>query len=185
MPANTAQDEAAQNASEKSDLWVSWDAYDKAIEALAVTVHASGWRFDQILCLARGGLRPGDVFSRIFKVPLAILSTSSYRGENGTVQNQLDIGQYITTPAGSLSGKVLLIDDMVDSGVTLNAVQRHLHQYFPLVKEVRSAVIWWKSSSIVRPDYHVTYLVDDPWIHQPFEAYDTFSLESLTVRNGD
>ena len=36
-----------------------------------------GWRFDQILCLARGGLRVGDQLSRIFEVPLAILATSS------------------------------------------------------------------------------------------------------------
>ena len=58
------------------DLWVSWDEYHHAIEALALMVHESGWRFDHVLCLARGGMRPGDIFSRIFDVPLAILSTS-------------------------------------------------------------------------------------------------------------
>lgn len=185
MPGNIPQDQIAKEPSEESDLWVSWDDYDKAIETLAVRVHASGWRFDQVLCLARGGLRPGDVFSRIFKVPLAILSTSSYRAENGTVRSHLDIARHITTPVGSLSGRVLLIDDMVDSGITLDAVQRYLHQDFPLVEEVRSAVIWWKSSSIIRPDYHVAYLAGDPWIHQPFEVYDTLSLESLAAQGID
>ena len=42
-------------------LYVSWDEYHLLIERLAIQVHKSGWEFDQILCLARGGLRPGDV----------------------------------------------------------------------------------------------------------------------------
>jgi hypoxanthine phosphoribosyltransferase len=45
-------------------LYVSWDEYHMLIERLALKIHASGWQFDQILCLARGGMRPGDVLSR-------------------------------------------------------------------------------------------------------------------------
>ena len=46
-------------------LDISWDEYHKLIERLALKVHGSGWEFDQILCLARGGMRPGDMLSRI------------------------------------------------------------------------------------------------------------------------
>ena len=42
------------------NLYVSWDEYHMLIERVALKVHASGWEFDQILCLARGGMRPGD-----------------------------------------------------------------------------------------------------------------------------
>jgi hypoxanthine phosphoribosyltransferase len=42
-------------------LYVSWDEYHMLTERLALKVHNSGWQFDQILCLARGGMRPGDV----------------------------------------------------------------------------------------------------------------------------
>ena len=154
------------------DLWVSWDEYHHAIEALALMVHESGWRFDHVLCLARGGMRPGDIFSRIFDVPLAILSTSSYREEEGTVRGSLDIAKYITMTRGSLSGRVLLVNDMVDSGVTLEQVQTHLRTNFPAVTEVKSAVIWCKACSSVRPDFYLQYLETNPWIHQPFEEYD-------------
>ena len=154
------------------DLWVSWDEYHHAIEALALMVHESGWRFDHVLCLARGGMRPGDIFSRIFDVPLAILSTSSYREEEGTVRGNLDIAKYITMTRGSLSGRVLLVDDLVDSGVTLEQVQTHLRANFPAVTEVKSAVIWVKACSSVRPDFYLQYLESNPWIHQPFEEYD-------------
>jgi hypoxanthine phosphoribosyltransferase len=67
-------------------LYVSWDEYHLLTERLALKVHASGWQFDQILCLARGGMRPGDVLSRVFDKPLGIMSTSSYRAEAGTIQ---------------------------------------------------------------------------------------------------
>jgi hypoxanthine phosphoribosyltransferase len=167
------------NISTDKDLWVSWDDYHRAIEGLAFMVHDSGWQFDQVLCLARGGLRPGDIFSRIFDVPLAILSTSSYREEVGRVQGNLDIAKHITMTKGTLSGKVLLLDDLVDSGVTLERVQSHLKDNFLAVTEVRSAVIWCKACSSVRPDYYLDYLPTNPWIHQPFEEYDSLRPHQL------
>ena len=93
-------------------LYVSYDEYHNLIEKLALKVHQSGWEFDTILCLARGGMRPGDILSRIFDVPLAIMSTSSYRAEAGKVQGHLDIAHYITTPQGQIAGTVLLVDDL-------------------------------------------------------------------------
>jgi hypoxanthine phosphoribosyltransferase len=167
--------------SSDKDLWVSWEDYDHAIVELARMVHDSGWQFDQVLCLARGGLRPGDIFSRIFDVPLAILSTSSYREEVGKVRGSLDIARHITMTRGSLTGKVLLLDDLVDSGVTLEKVQVHLKEHFPAVTEVRSAVIWCKACSSLRPDYYVQYLTSNPWIHQPFEEYDSLRPHQLSA----
>ena len=48
-----------------ADLHVSWDDYHASIERLARLVHESGWQFNQIICIARGGLRVGDMISRI------------------------------------------------------------------------------------------------------------------------
>jgi uncharacterized protein len=175
------------SSSSDKDLWVSWSDYNNAVVGLARIIHDSGWQFDQVLCLARGGLRPGDIFSRIFDVPLAILSTSSYREEAGMVQGSLDIAKHITLTKGVLSGKVLLLDDLVDSGVTLEKVQTHLKENFPAVTEVRSAVIWCKACSSVRPDYYLQYLPGNPWIHQPFEEYDSLRPHQLAawLKKGD
>jgi hypothetical protein len=52
-------------------------------------------------------MRPGDVLSRIFDKPLAIMSTSSYRADAGTIQ-ATGHRAYITTPKGEIAGKVLL-----------------------------------------------------------------------------
>ena len=159
-------------------LYVSWDEYHLLIEKLALKVNHSGWQFDQILCLARGGLRPGDVLSRVFDKPLAIMSTSSYRADAGTIQGRLDMAKYITMPKGEVAGRVLLVDDLSDSGETLKAVVERLRG-MPQISELRSAVIWTKAVSSYTPDYFVEMLATSPWIHQPFEEYDTLRPEGL------
>lgn len=164
-------------------LYVPWDAYHRLIEKLAIQVWQSGWAFDQILCLARGGMRPGDVLSRVFDKPLAIMSTSSYRAEAGTIQGRLDIARYITMPQGELAGRVLLVDDLADSGITLKAVVERL-RVMPAITELRSAVIWTKAVSTYQPDYTVEQLPTSPWIHQPFEEYDGLRPGALQQRLG-
>ena len=131
-------------------LYVSYDEYHNLIEKLAIKIHQSGWQFDTILCLARGGMRPGDILSRIFDKPLAIMSTSSYRADAGTVQGNLDIARFITTPKGEIAGKVLLVDDLADSGHTLIKVIDQLKNNYAPITELRSAVIWTKGVSAFR-----------------------------------
>ena len=160
-------------------LYVSYDEYHGLIEKLALKIHQSGWEFDTILCLARGGLRPGDILSRIFNKPLAIMSTSSYRAEAGKVQGHLDIGRFIATPKGEIAGRVLLVDDLADTGVTLNAVVKMLKENYQPITEMRTAVIWTKGVSTFKSDYSVEDLPTNPWIHQPFEGYDHLSPEKL------
>ena len=45
--------------------------------------------------------------------------------------------------------------------------------------DVRSAVLWYKACSTVKPDYYVQYLASNPWIHQPFEDWDTVRPHNL------
>ena len=133
-------------------LYVSYDEYHNLIEKLAIKVHQSGWQFDTILCLARGGMRPGDVLSRIFDKPLAIMSTSSYRADAGTVQGHLDIARFITTPKGEIAGKVLLVDDLADvfnqiraAGTGVLMVEQHLN----LVRRVSQRFVVMAKGEII------------------------------------
>ena len=165
-------------------LHVTWDQYNTLVERLASQVHDSGWRFNQIICIARGGLRVGDVLSRIFEMPLAILSTHSYTAEGGTTRGELIVAEHMTMTAPRLGDKVLLVDDMVDSGHTLQTVHRTLPQRFTHINDLRTAVLWYKACSVFKPDYYVEYLADNPWIHQPFEVYDIIGPEQLKARLG-
>ena len=75
-----------------------------------------------------------------------------------------------------------LVDDMVDSGHTLAAVEKALPVRWPVIKACKTAVLWWKACSTATPDYFVEYLPDNPWIHQPFEVYDNLPPEDLRTR---
>jgi hypoxanthine phosphoribosyltransferase len=164
------------------NLHVSWDEYNTLVERLALNVYESGFHFDQIICLARGVLRVGDVLSRIYEQPLAVLSTHSYSAEGGTIRGELVIAEHMTMTKPRLGEKVLLVDDMVDSGHTLAAVYAELPKRFPHITALKTAVLWWKACSVFKPDYYVAYLSENPWIHQPFEVYDSLRPRELKAR---
>lgn len=164
------------------DLYVSWSDYYQKIEQLAANVYESGWDFNQIICLAKGGLRVGDVISRIYDLPLAILATSSYGGPNNQVRGSITFARDLTMTTANLGSRVLLVDDLVDSGVTLKRTLTWLDRNYGFyVDEVRTAVLWYKNCSVIAPDYYVDFLPDDPWIHQPFEGYEQMTPDELVA----
>ena len=66
------------------DLYVTWDDYNRLIEQLTLQIHASGYQFDSLLCLARGGHIPypnfqittTDDYDRILYRQIVFLSVS-------------------------------------------------------------------------------------------------------------
>ena len=44
-----------------SELHISWEEYHKKTEQLALKVHEDGWNFNQVVCIAKGGMRVGAV----------------------------------------------------------------------------------------------------------------------------
>lgn len=161
-----------------TDLYISWDNYHQSIEYLAAQIYQSQWNFNQIVCLAKGGLRIGDILARIFDVPLAILSVSSYGGDSFQTRGSTKFARDLTMTTPTLGSHLLVVDDLVDSGLTLEQSLAWLDQHYgSSIQEYRTAVLWWKDCSVIDPHYYVQYLQDNPWIHQPFEQYETLSAE--------
>jgi len=158
---------------------VTWERYHSLIEELAGKIHHSGWSFEAIVCLARGGLRVGDALDRIFDRPLGVLFTSSYRGDGGRTQTELTIGEYLSSAEPLPGAAWLLVDDLVDSGDTLARCGPELRRRFPLLVSLRTAVLWQKGCSSFSPDYVAEHLPDSPWIVQPFARWDRLTPEDL------
>ncbi|MDB9311561.1 phosphoribosyltransferase family protein [Spirulina sp. CS-785/01] len=155
-----------------SDLYVSWSEYHQNIEKLVAQIYHSQWTFNQIVCIAKGGLRVGDLLCRLYNCPLAILSASSYGGENNRVRGEIRFSQHLSMTTANLGDRLLLVDDLADSGVSLQASLNWLKYHYTHVQDIRTAVLWCKDCSQIKPDYYVEYLTDNPWIHQPFEYYE-------------
>lgn len=166
-----------------TDLFVSWSEYHRNIEILAAKLYQSAWDFNQVVCLAKGGLRVGDLLCRIYNKPLAVLSITSYGGAGNRQRGQVTLSQHLSMTVPSLGPRVLVADDLVDSGTSLAAsiewLQRdRAHE----IEEIRTATIWYKGCAAIAPDYYVDYLPDNPWIHQPFEMYEQTTPAELAAR---
>ena len=166
-----------------NDLYISWSEYHQKIESLAAKVYLSQWHFDTIICLARGGMRVGDILSRVFDKPLAVLATSAYGGPKGTIRGNIKLANNLTMTAPNLGSHILLVDDLVDSGISLKESVIWLQdRYASEIKQLKTAVIWYKAASFFEPDYYVDYLQDNPWIHQPFEVYEQMKPVDLLLQ---
>ena len=163
------------------DFFVNWDTYNKTIEELAVQIYEDGYEFNQIVCIAKGGLRVGDILARIFDVPFAVMSVESYHGDGvKDEQGQIVFGNSLAKTTPNLGNKVLLVDDLADSGRTLEKCVRWLEHYEGFfIDDLRTATLWTKGLSTFTPDYFVEFLPNNPWIHQPFERYEDMSVEEL------
>jgi hypoxanthine phosphoribosyltransferase len=167
-----------------TDLYIDWAEYNTKIEDLAFKIHKDGYEFNQIVCIAKGGLRVGDVLARIFDVPLAVMSVESYHGDGvKDEQGQIVFGNSLAKTTPNLGNKVLLVDDLADSGTTLEKCVKWLQHYEGFfIDELRTATIWVKGVSSYTPTYYVDYLEDSPWIHQPFEKYEEMNINEYHAK---
>ena len=164
-----------------AELHISFDEYRKKTEQLATQIYKDGWKFNQVVCIAKGGLRIGDVFARLFDVPLAIMSVESYHGDEVKDQRgQIIFGNSLAKTTPNLGSKILLVDDLADSGTTLEKCVEWLNfseGFF--IEDIKTATLWLKEKSAYSPDYFVEYLEDNPWIVQPMEKYEEITIEQL------
>ncbi|HEX4879970.1 MAG TPA: phosphoribosyltransferase family protein [Limnobacter sp.] len=152
-------------------LHVDYTQYHSLIDRVIDQVRLSGFLPDLVLGVSRGGLFLADGLSRALKCPMAVVAASSYMGPSGTVQGGLQISASIASVV-PVQGRVLLVDDLADSGQTLMRLQAHLRHAHPAISELRTAVIWVKPASVFRPEYSAEHLKQDLWIVQPFEVRD-------------
>ena len=160
------------------ELVVSWHQYHALIEHLALLVHHRGCPFDQVVALSRGGLRVGDTLSRLFDRPLVVMAVSSYGGANGRDQGRMRVGQSLAHTCPRLGSRLLLVDDLADSGATLKAATTWLHQSIH-PDSITTAVLWLKGHSAARPHLWAVELPSNPWILQPFERYERLTPAAL------
>jgi len=164
------------------DLYISWSEYHQKIEQLAAKIYESHWDFNQIVCIAKGGLRVGDILCRVYRKPLAILAASSYGGLENRIRGEITFSHHLAMTKERLGSRVLLVDDLVDSGVSLQESIKWLEMHHGAeIEEIRTAVIWYKECSAIAPDYYVDYLPENPWIHQPFEPYEYMNPAELAA----
>ena len=168
-------------------LIISFDEYTQIVEKLAIQMHEK-YKPTVLVGIMRGAAPIIDILSRILKLPIAYIVIQSYSGKGlEDQQGQLMFAREISSLANNKDfNKVLLIDDLSDTGLTLNKSIEWLKNYGPTknyIKEVRTACLWKKKSSTFEPDFCPIRLDSDPWIVQPTEHYEELSIEEIVKKN--
>jgi xanthine phosphoribosyltransferase len=105
---------------------------------------------DILLAVARGGLTLSHLMAQAMNIKnLYSLNSIHYDGEV-----RLDTFNIFNIPDISHSKKVLIIDDIVDSGETMREILKVLNEKFPNV-EFKLATLFYKKTAVLRPDYCV------------------------------
>ena len=168
-------------------LIINFNEYVDTVEKLALDIHGK-FEPSVLVGIMRGAAPIVDILSRIFKLPTAYIVIQSYSGKGvEDKQGQLMFAREISSLAEDKdSNKVLLIDDLSDTGLTLNKSIEWLKNYGPTksyIKEVKTACLWKKKSSKFEPDFCPIKLDSDPWIVQPTEHYEELSIEEIVNKN--
>ena len=164
-------------------LIISFNEYTKIVEKLALLIHEN-YKPTVLVGIMRGAAPIIDILSRIFKIPIAYIVIQSYTGKGiEDKQGELMFAREISSLAKSEDfKKILLIDDLSDTGMTLNKSIEWLKNYDPVkdyINEVKTACLWKKKSSLFEPDFCPVKLESDPWIVQPTEHYEEMSIENI------
>jgi hypoxanthine phosphoribosyltransferase len=168
-------------------LIITFDEYTKIVEKLAIEIY-NNYKPTVLVGIMRGAAPILDILSRVLKLPIAYIVIQSYTGEGmEDKQGQLIFAREISSLAENKDfNKVLLVDDLSDTGLTLNKSIEWLKKYEPIknyITEVKTACLWKKKSSTFEPDFCPVKLDSDPWIVQPTEHYEELSMEEIINRN--
>ena len=142
---------------------LTWVDFGRSCRDLARRIHTGGYRPDLILAIARGGLFPAGGLGYALDVKnLHVINVEFYTG----VDERLPM-PVVLPPVPQLvdlsGARVLIADDVADTGATLRLVKDFCAQH---VAEVRCAVIYEKPRSIVKCEYvwrRTGLWIDFPW----------------------
>lgn len=123
-------------------------------------------KIDLILGISKGGLIPARILADFLQVPEII--TIQVKFYTGIAQTHDEpIIQPLTV---NLSGKkILIVDDIADTGKSLKIVIEHLESLG--ITEIKTATLYLNNRSVIKPDFYEE--ITDKWVVFPWEIKET------------
>ena len=168
--------------------------FNNLVNKICRDITVSGWKPDYIVGITRGGLFPAVMLSHYFNVPCHTLDVSFRDSELGPESNLWmaeDAFGYDQNPEttiksnADLKKKILIVDDINDSGATLNWIMQDWRSgclpnsvdwNYIFNNNVRFAVIVdnLASQCNVKMDYaglEINKAENDVWVDFPYEEW--------------
>ena len=154
----------------------SWDYIYELCIQVADQIRRSGYEPDLLVAISRGGWIPGRVLSDLLENPnIATIKVEHYIDIYKT-HAKPEITQPI--PIEVKRKRILLVDDIADSGKSLKLVKEHLAEQG--AADVKICALYYKPWSIVTPDFSARKT--DAWICFPHEIYETIKKIILRLK---
>jgi len=160
-------------------IYYSWSDVESQTQEILRQITLSNWRPDYVVGLTRGGLVPANLISQYLEVPMETLKVSL---RDDTTQPESNLWMAEDAYNGK---KILIVDDINDSGATLNWIKQDWQSgCFPKDKQwkkvwgnnVRVATLVDNESSTSK--LNVSYSAvdlnkaeEDSWIVFPWEDW--------------
>ncbi len=147
---------------------VSWDQLHRDARALAWRLQGQGpdngyWK--AVVAITRGGMAPAMIVARELDIrTVDTVSVKSYHSGGGKADQRRE-AQVLKSPDADLVGDgtgVLIIDDLVDSGKTLELVRS-------LYPKAHVATVYAKPQGRPQVDTFITGVSQDTWIFFPWD----------------
>jgi uncharacterized protein len=154
---------ATPSGTEREEL--DWARYGTAVRELASLVADDGYRPEMILAIARGGLFAAGSLGYALSIKnIYVMNVEYYTGVDERLSVPVMLPPYVDF-VDLENAKVLIADDVADTGHTLKVVHELCLEK---VAEVRSAVLYEKSHSLVKCEY--VWKRTDRWINFPWST---------------
>jgi len=128
---------------------IDWTAIDRLINTITVKIHEESPNIQYIYGIPRGGLIPAVLLSHKLGIPL--------------VQK--------------LKNYSLIVDDISDSGNTLNELVERANNPIYNYKDIHTATLFERENTIFQPDYIGEHIKYNDWLVFPWE-YEVHAVEN-------
>jgi len=143
---------------------VSWDQFHRDARALAWRLSGAG-PFEAIVCVTRGGLVAAAVVARELEIRLIeTVCVSSYQHQTrGDLRVLKGVSSDVVAIGGGAGKRVLIVDDLVDTGKTARIVRE-------MLPEAHFATVYAKPMGRPLVDTFITEVSQDTWIFFPWDT---------------
>jgi len=145
---------------------------------LARQIKGAGYSPEVIVGVSRGGWPPARIMSDLLENPnLANMKVEFYKNI-GVTAKRPKITQPVT--AEVIGKRVLVVDDVADSGYSLRVTVKHLARKG--AQEIRVCTLYMKPKSIFKPDHYAR--TTSKWVIFPWERLEAIKLIRRNLKSG-
>ena len=144
-------------------LWYSWEEIIRDMGVLCRDMVIDHFEPDVVVGLSRGGLTPGVMMSHWMEKPFKSIKASLR-----------DFPEWEDYLPRKTDERVLIVDDICDSGETFHKIREHINERKENGVDVRFATLWWNNECNFEPHYYINEIAKDTtktWIHFCWENW--------------